>query len=116
MFAQLASMAASNKPLDAPRQLLDDPVPEWIITRLHNMGEMEPRYEASYRGAHNAFLQSYFPASQNFLIKTETRLRQPVTTDDPKQPNERTSIDSNGQHVHIRANDGVPDFVVCFAT
>ncbi|KAL0957398.1 hypothetical protein HGRIS_001199 [Hohenbuehelia grisea] len=106
-------------PVFAPRMSASfgrDPVPTWINERLQRIEESGTHYEASLRGPHNAILNSYFPASQNFLVKTEARLRQPVTVDDPEQPGERVSIDSNGQQVHTRSDDGVPDFVVSYAT
>jgi hypothetical protein len=81
-------------------------VPEWLLKRFAAVYAKPPHYEASYYGPINMFLTVYFPAGDHYLVKPQARLRQ------PSSPGERVSIDSNGQEVGTRNDDGNPDFLV----
>ncbi|KIM72815.1 hypothetical protein PILCRDRAFT_15794 [Piloderma croceum F 1598] len=81
-------------------------VPEWLLKRFAAVYAKPPHYEASYYGPINMFLTVYFPAGYHYLVKPQARLRQ------PSSPGERVSIDSNGQEVGTRNDDGNPDFLV----
>ncbi|KAF8630328.1 hypothetical protein AX17_005437, partial [Amanita inopinata Kibby_2008] len=86
-------------------------LPKWIFERLYNLGTKSVRYEASFSGPHNAFLQTYFDPGFLFLIKPIPRIRTQASTDEEAAG--RTSKDSYNQKVEIRSDDAVPDFLVC---
>jgi|ERR1700691_4585346 hypothetical protein len=81
-------------------------VPQWLLARFNAIYKDPPHYEASYYGPVNALLTAYFPPVDGFLVKPQTRLRQPPA------PGGRTSTDSQGQQVGTFDNDGNPDFLV----
>ncbi|EIM80240.1 uncharacterized protein STEHIDRAFT_116079 [Stereum hirsutum FP-91666 SS1] len=84
---------------------------QWLVQRLNNMKYGYIRYEASFYGPVNSFLNKLYDSDQNFLVKAQPRLRSLETA-----PNARTSIDSNDQPVQRRDDDPIPDFVVVKGT
>jgi len=81
-------------------------VPNWLLHRFKAVYHEPPHYESSYYGPINMLLTTYFPAVDGYLVKPQARLRQPPS------PGARTSIDSTGQKVGTRSDDGNPDFLV----
>lgn len=98
-----------------PRQVLvQDPVPAWLSARLYNLAHQRVHYESSFGGAHNGFLNCYFPVSHGYMVKPIPRLRTPV---DPTVAfSGRNSVDSYGAEVQTSPRDDIPDFLVCKAT
>lgn len=76
------------------------------------MKAVQIRYEASFYGPINSFLNKLYDSDQNFLVKAQPRLRRIQQA----PPNARTSIDSNDQPVQRRDDDPIPDFVVARGT
>jgi hypothetical protein len=81
-------------------------LPNWLLRRFNAVYHEPPHYESSYYGPINMLLTTYFPAMDGYLVKPQARLRQPPS------PGARTSIDSTGQTVGTRSDDGNPDFLV----
>jgi len=81
-------------------------LPNWLLRRFNAVYHEPPHYESSYYGPINMLLTTYFPAMDGYLVKPQARLRQPPS------PGARTSIDSTGQIVDTRSDDGNPDSLV----
>lgn len=92
------------------------PVPEWVYKRLAKTGA-GARYEASLYGPLNAFLTSYFPPHQTFMVKPQPKIR-PHFEADANDPQSRPSLDSYHAAVLPRRFGGwedplkSPDFIV----
>ncbi|KAF9232552.1 hypothetical protein BU15DRAFT_30429, partial [Melanogaster broomeanus] len=82
----------------------------WVDLRFENLMSPHTRYESSWYGPINILLNTYFPASDHFMVKPQARLHRQVEGDEP-----RTSVDSYGVPVQRRNNDDFPDFLVCSA-
>jgi hypothetical protein len=96
--------------MSASRQIPRPVIPSWLLDRFKALYLNPPHYEASYYGPANMLLTTYFPASLQFLVKPQARLRE------PPQPAERHSFDSYGQPVGTSNKDGNPDFLVSRGT
>ncbi|KAN0085720.1 hypothetical protein V8E55_006854 [Tylopilus felleus] len=48
---------------------------QWLVQRLENIAQFDPRFEASWYGPYNALLSHYFPYQQQFLIKPQPKIR-----------------------------------------
>jgi hypothetical protein len=92
--------------MSATPQIPPAVIPLWLLARLHALFGDPPHYEASFYGPTNMFLTTFFPASLQFIVKPQARLR------DPPEPGERPSFDSYGQQVGTSDKDGNPDFLV----
>jgi len=82
-------------------------IPGWLLERFNANFEEDPHYEASYYGPINMLLTSYFPATNNFIVKPQARLQMLAP------PGVQGSRDSYGRNVIALAVDHQPDFVVC---
>ena len=96
--------------MSTSRQVPNPVIPSWLLDRFTALYLNPPHYEASYYGPANMLLTSYFPATLQFLVKPQARLRE------PPQPAERHSVDSYGQPVGTSNKDGNPDFLVSKGT
>lgn len=112
---------------------------DWLIERLRNVTVHDPRYESAWYGPYNAMLSHYFPYQQQFLIKPQPKVRQPIAEDlsvsfssviahsseagdleDADNPDwddlQDFSLTSEGAFVFSAGSILVPDFIVAKAT
>jgi len=95
-------------------QTISDSFPLWLLGRLMNLALEGAHYEASFGGAHMAFLTCIFPIRHSFMVKPIPRLRTAIS--ETTSEGTRRSIDSYNREVEVRKDDSVPDFAVVKAT
>ncbi|KIL56343.1 hypothetical protein M378DRAFT_17159 [Amanita muscaria Koide BX008] len=95
--------------------------PQWVLQRLIAVGgETGPRYEASLYGPTNSLLVSYFPVTDQFMVKPQGKIRPEFVND--SDATVRASLDSYHAEVLPRGfggsevGVGIPDFIVVKAT
>ncbi|KAF8547788.1 hypothetical protein OG21DRAFT_1517028 [Imleria badia] len=48
---------------------------QWLVQRLANIAQFNPRFESAWYGPYNALLSHYFPYQQYFLVKPQPKIR-----------------------------------------
>ncbi|KAG5349369.1 hypothetical protein C0989_004354 [Termitomyces sp. Mn162] len=96
----------------------------WLQTRILNISENPPRYEASWYGPYNALLSHFFPYTRQFMVKPQPKLR-PRRAINPGESISNISLASAGYPVQshavldesrLESDVFIPDFIVAKAT